>query len=86
MPTFDFAGLLSIPPPALTPVRDSAGGSSTYASLFPAPGGDPETGTPTPPGQDAPSGNFFIFRCGENRKPPGDGTLPQFFTHQNPAG
>jgi hypothetical protein len=27
--------------------------------LFPAPGGDPETGTPNPPGQDAPSGNFF---------------------------
>ena len=36
--------------------------------------------------QYVPSGNFFIFRSGENRKAPGDGDPPQFITQQNPAG
>ena len=47
------------PARASWPTPAAAPGSLPLVPLFPAPGGDPATGTPTPPGQDALSGNFF---------------------------
>jgi hypothetical protein len=57
--------------------RPDAGAPGTRPPL-PAPGGESGDGTPTPPGQDALSGNFFK-KSFPGEYTPGDGTEPKNF-------